>query len=953
MDRSRKSIQPPIVFILGSLFILAVTATQVWRSQSVVCIEGNNTWITDKDYSAWQAQTESPPDLTEFESLTGPSANRNLPALVPSPARWLPSGSAQWVAAPVPVAPDVPTEELSVVAVATTDPFRRDPSQYDRLVSATAPWSDPFAGLDYLPRQFTTRRPVVSEPKTAPIAPTEASATIVSDATETQAPRTQAPKTQAPKTQAPKTQAPKTQAPKTQAPKTQAPKTQAPRTQAPKTQAPRTQAPEPAATPTPRQDLAPIVDLPQRRSWPRPVKLLEEMRPLESIPVLSQWCEQVHRELEMLQSLRFMSDDRGAEPLNRLRILSQVAHFPNRQNSLVQQLANHQQRTALMTASHSIARRVAVWQQVHRVSTSRAAEERMRHIQPDPALMSRLVGNLCQLLGDNDNGKAWRDFLLLDDLQEFVESEEADDATARLLAAQEILGAWEFEALSATQQAFLKHPTLLAMRKELNRWITSPVSMTELVKVIERFEQKPTLQYASPLATMRVVLQNSPVPVENDLADAIATYYRNANIRLTTTEMLINRLIPVIRSSNRPIRDWLFGMEIRGNGWTHARTQVDFLPNEDSVQLALETNGQIGVSTTSSGNGARIYSNNRSDFTVRKNITVDRQGMRVAGARASANAESRLTRIRTNYDGIPLIGPMFRKLVRKEFNERSGQARVIFQNKVVTEAKRTMDQQVNMRLAKMESKLSDGVVGRLQALELDSVATDMRTTDQEVAVRLRLAGEHQLAAFTPRPIPQRQNLMSLQLHESAINNVLQQLELEGMKRDLRGVCRHICEKLQLETIEWVNEVPEDAHVEFSNREAIHIACDDGRVTITMKIQELDLGQRKWKCFIVTAHYRPQVNGLYIQLGREDCIELKGKRLRLKDQVALRGIFSKVFSKNRPLNVIPEDFAGNQRLADLAVKQLSLENGWVGVSIDSNSNPPAQTARRTGQRTRSR
>ena len=49
-------------------------------------------------------------------------------------------------------------------------------------------------------------------------------------------------------------------------------------------------------------------------------------------------------------------------------------------------------------------------------------------------------------------------------------------------------------------------------------------------------------------------------------------------------------------------------------------------------------------------------------------------------------------------------------------------------------------------------------------------------------------------------------------------------------------------------------------------------------------------------------------------------------------MALRGIFSKVLSRQRKLNLLPATLADDPRLAGLEVTQLAVEEGWIGLAI---------------------
>ncbi len=84
--------------------------------------------------------------------------------------------------------------------------------------------------------------------------------------------------------------------------------------------------------------------------------------------------------------------------------------------------------------------------------------------------------------------------------------------------------------------------------------------------------------------------------------------------------------------------------------------------------------------------------------------------------------------------------------------------------------------------------------------------------------------------------------------------------------------------------------------------------------------------------MIRGNYIPAVDGLHAGLVRRGPILLVGHRLRTRDQVALRGVFSKLLSKSHQLKLVPDDLAEDQRLADMAVTQANIKDGWIGVAM---------------------
>ena len=80
------------------------------------------------------------------------------------------------------------------------------------------------------------------------------------------------------------------------------------------------------------------------------------------------------------------------------------------------------------------------------------------------------------------------------------------------------------------------------------------------------------------------------------------------------------------------------------------------------------------------------------------------------------------------------------------------------------------------------------------------------------------------------------------------------------------------------------------------------------------------------------HYRHDPAQPDADLVRDQYVELLGKRLHLRDQIALRGIFSRVFSQSKPIQLISQGLRTDPRLAGLEIDQLAIGYGWLSLSL---------------------
>jgi hypothetical protein len=125
--------------------------------------------------------------------------------------------------------------------------------------------------------------------------------------------------------------------------------------------------------------------------------------------------------------------------------------------------------------------------------------------------------------------------------------------------------------------------------------------------------------------------------------------------------------------------------------------------------------------------------------------------------------------------------------------------------------------------------------------------------------------------------------------------------------------------------------------------------------VQLNLKRLRIGNGKtWKNLTATCNFIPQTEGgkiVFVQDGSG--VELSGHRLGLRDQVAVRAIFTALFKDQYELPILPKNIA--QKLGPSAmITQLELNDGWIGLSVDKRENLTPQRiseleAARTGNR----
>jgi hypothetical protein len=694
--------------------------------------------------------------------------------------------------------------------------------------------------------------------------------------------------------------------------------------------------PEPAALPPQRPSLAAPLEEPsastdpleEASQWPVPHALIEQVRELAAAnPSAARWSEQVLLGLKRLRATGTLNDLRVGQELLSLRQLADEAR-------VLAAAGDDAARSRWLRAGYALVRRLVLWDQVHQLAAK-------GQIASAPVVdRQEWLATLAEvrlLLGQTATADAWRRYLLLAAAEQQFDTPGVP-VTAQRQLARDMLHRLHSTQLSRTQEQFLRLPPFQRLGELLLARASQAPDLALLLATIEHYEAE-----GERSATGRAVareydlLRWSVDPAVRELAETVNAYYRNANVRVALSQELVNRLLPQQDTRTEPVHDSILGAWVSGHAQTNTRLRLVLLPDEHRWNMGLEAVGEVASNTASSKGPATFYQQGWSMFRARKRLTVDRRGIRLFNAEAEASSNSQLHDFETDFDGIPLLSGLIRAIARNHYESSQPAAKIEVEGRIIVRAASELDEQVTRRLEQARQDLQTRILRPLQELNLEPTAVDLATTAERLIARYRIAARDELSAHTPRPQAPGDSMLSVQIHQSAFNNVLEKLHLQGRRVELTALYREMAQRFSPQTeLRIPEDLPENVYVTFADEDPVRIDCQQGRVRLTIRLAELtqEGTRNRWSNFTVRAYYAPSADQLEANLVRDGIIELigDGRPLPIGQRVALSGIFNKVLSRNRKLSIINQQIAQSPHLSDQQVTQFVIHDGWIAVAL---------------------
>ena len=682
----------------------------------------------------------------------------------------------------------------------------------------------------------------------------------------------------------------------------------------------------------------PYANPPPLDGWPRPHALLLLIERLAKEPAYKNWAEETSKSIRELTTERRPSADRTQE------LIDEINDAIPPIQALIEETEYHHPQSQLRRARYGLSRRIDLWRLAH--EATRESYDRLASRAPledivltpklIPTPVSDAISEVRAFTEQRENGETWDQFLRLSDLDELAsDADNAELRAKRHQLARQVLRRMASVSYSKKYIPVSTNPAIGQLRESLRHWASETVDARELLEHVEQYELYGLPSDARQIALHYQRLAWAPEERDKQLGNQLGRHYRNANVRMAISDKFLNRLLPEPSTITEPIDDFIGGVPSYGTSDTHTKLKLRLVRDARRLHMNLDAIGVVESESESDAGFATLFSRGHTRFAARKAIAIDREKIHLLPAGAWADSSNELVDIMTRLESVPLFGSLADNIVRNQRDRRYDEVVSEVEQMVADKARRRLDEEVIQRTADAEKKLKERVVEPLKKFGLDPTTISLATTDDRVIFRHRLAGYEQLGAHTPRPRAPSDSLISCQVHQSVLNNGLENLQLAGKTFTVPELHAWINKRIDREPGESADKLAEDSEgieLTFPARDVLRVTCDDNRVTTTLVFRRLTKGRRSWTNFGVRTYFEPQVDGLNVKFVRQGSFEIVSRKYGKKPQFLLRSIVARMLGNMKEFDAMPAKVSTNERLADLAITQLDFTDGWIALAL---------------------
>jgi hypothetical protein len=416
--------------------------------------------------------------------------------------------------------------------------------------------------------------------------------------------------------------------------------------------------------------------------------------------------------------------------------------------------------------------------------------------------------------------------------------------------------------------------------------------------------------------------------------------YFNHNVHFTVSEDLLSRLISDYRTESGCIADCIMGAWVTGSQTTTVDVRADIRPSQNTAAFDLNVNGNTQSNTKAQKSPATVWTNGNHYFWMNRSVHFDGRHVNATGASFNVDTNSRTVGLATEYDGIPIIRGIVRKMAAQKIAESKPQSEALTASRLRDEALPKFQSETD----KQFSTGNETLTKMLDSLERRGVAPDSisaRSSNTHIAVSSRTIGVARLGGSVQPPAALVAKGAAAQIHQSALNNAIDALGFQGRavpEKDFVTELEAALSDLFQREIKLTNGEPtppaegEEAEPPtiflFSKTDPIRVRFDNGQIILSLRTGIRQEGKEEIPEETVTIPIAMSLqNGkVVIEPGN---IAVTGRPTR---SVQIKRVLARRIVRKELSPTVDLQAAGDKTLP-VTITNIQLADGWLTAEME--------------------
>jgi len=253
------------------------------------------------------------------------------------------------------------------------------------------------------------------------------------------------------------------------------------------------------------------------------------------------------------------------------------------------------------------------------------------------------------------------------------------------------------------------------------------------------------------------------------------------NLHFIVAEDFLNRFIARNQVEPGEVDDFILGAKVDGQQWTATQLHVDLKPSPERALALFILDGHVQSQTIGRTEQGAVHTLGRQQFHAVKEVFFAGQHLSTRHAAVHVRAENRPIGATTRLDGTPLQG-LGSRIALKMAERQRPQSEEIARNRVVERVYPSFDKEIDQQLADANDRLDLQLRGLLRRANLLPTQQLARSNETHLHYAGRfVVPDSAVNPAVPTALLAQPHGITVQLHESLLNALLDRLNLKGRK----------------------------------------------------------------------------------------------------------------------------------------------------------------------------
>lgn len=559
-------------------------------------------------------------------------------------------------------------------------------------------------------------------------------------------------------------------------------------------------------------------------------------------------------------------------------------------------------------------------------------------------------------LANIPNGPAWISYFKVDALKAALAADPVGAAAVAAASTSASLMQNRDYVLDGPQKEFTHRPAFESLGSALNgyilasKWTDSAgasnnlrAEFKALALAIDEFAAKG--EKAGDLRKAFARVRYLAPDGGDRIASTLQTQIFNYNLRVMVTESFLNRMMSQNRSETGPVVDCVLGAAVSGCQITNTSVSVDLRPSNNSARFNLNLAGNINSNTQGVTPQATVYTYGNHTFLASKEVNYDGNKFWTGPATISVNPHNTTTGISTKFSGIPILGRVANSIAAGQVEAKRGEAEAIAASRVQDGVLPRFNTEVDASFSGAQSKMDQELFAGLKNAKLFPETFSYQSSDRLMTINARLMSGEQLGGNTPDTSLLTVNGASVLMHESVLNNAIDQMGLAGQtltEPELRAkmeafLTNALNRPFKFEAPAPTETAPDEEKgpnaIIFAATDPIRINIAEGELTIIIRAGFKQEGKEDIPMREIRVPISFEVQGEKIAAKRGNVIVQAAEGQG--GGISINAVVRKKIQSVLPDRVVDGkvEFKTPAKTVVAYVRDIRLVDGWVAVGID--------------------